>query len=322
MSSLSQIGTSGVSGLAPTPIQQYVINNYLSNSELLNALQFVNIGLGTSLGNFIATVVVSDGSIEATGRALGTEYDANNEELKTENISLKMLGGSILTDVEIQRAFKSTVQSVASAYTQTQIEQRLRAIEKLFAKWFIQGDSSTDPKQFDGLEKFLTKYSGQVVSNTINISGLNETKALAADKQINEASALLSNSPSFILTSRKGGAWLSTLNQYSHRATEAIEFNSKKYNQYAGIPIVRVDDTCFKSEDIADNKYPIYLIYTGDEGVRVAIPNDGRLIYITLPSFDNGTGNVTAKGTVEMLAAPIFTKTAVAKTFITDVASE
>ena len=317
MATLNEIGINGFSGLAPTPVQSYVINNYLKNSDLLNALRYVNIGLGTSLGNFIASVVVSDGSVEAVGRALGTEYDAKNEEFRTENITLKMLGGSILTDVEIQRAFKSTVQSVASAYTQNQIEQRINAIEKCFAKWFIQGDSSLDAKQFDGIEKYLTtKASTQVVNNPINVSALNDTKALAADKQLNEVVSLMGYEPSFILTSRKGGAWLTTLNQYSHRATEAIEFNSRKYKQYNGLPIVCVDDSCFKSTDLVD-KYPIYFIYTNENnGVRVAIPNDGKIMVILQPSFDGG--NVTSKGTVEMLAAPIFEKYALAKTYITD----
>lgn len=319
MATLQSIGITGMSGLAPTPMQSYVVQNYLRNNELLNALRWTNIGLGSSLGNFIASVVVSDGSVEAVGRALGEEYTGDNEVLRQENITLKMLGGAILTDIEIQRAFKSTVQSVASAYTQTQIETRLHAIEKAFAKWFIQGDSSLDGKQFDGVEKYLTtKASSQVVNDAIDISNLDNTKALAADKKINEVVALMKHEPSFILTTRKGGAWLTTLNQHAHRNTETIEFNSIKYKQYNGLPIVTVDDSCFKASDIVE-KYPLYFIYTDEnEGVRVAVPADGQLMIVQLPKFDNGTGNMTSKGSVELCCAPIFERLAIAKTFITD----
>ena len=322
MANLSTIGMSGLAKLAPTPVQQYVIKNYLANSELLNALAWTNIGLGSNLGNFIASVVVSDGSIEAVGRLIGEEYTPDNEELRTETYQLKILGGSILTDVEVERAFKNTMASVATNYTQTQIEIRLNAIEKCFAKWFITGNSSTRPKEFDGINKFLSeKASSQVISTSIDISALNEDKAFEADKRINEAIALMGHEPSFILTSRKASGWLSTLNRYSHRGVEAIEYNDKRYSQYNGIPIVRVDDSCFAEEDM-QNKFPIYFIYTSTvEGVRVAYPADGSLMLIQLPNFNNGTGNVTAKGTCELMCVPIFEKYSVAKCFITDTAA-
>ena len=63
----------------------------------------------------------------------------------------------------------------------------------------------------------------------------------------------------------------------------------------------------------------MYFIYTDEnEGVRVAVPADGQLMIVQLPKFDNGTGNMTSKGSVELCCAPIFERLAIAKTFITD----
>ena len=54
---LNQIATSGFTGMAPTPVEKYAINKYFVNNDLFNLMEFVNIGMGSNIGNLQATII-------------------------------------------------------------------------------------------------------------------------------------------------------------------------------------------------------------------------------------------------------------------------
>ena len=314
MPALREIGLSGVSGLRPTPVQQVVINNYFAHDELLNILQFVPIGMGNTLGNFVASFVISDGDVEATFRELGVNYEAENQNYNVETVQLKMLGGALNADRAVQRAFGAGSTGL-DTYTEGQIVQKLNAIKKAFAKWFILGNSKTDAKQFDGLEAKIK--STQIVTDALDFTDLDFSKAANVERGINYAIALMKKAPTFWLTTRRGKSNLVTLNSIRYKGVETINVNDMNYKACMGLPVVAVDDDCFKTEDTT-NKMPVYGIYTNDyDGIRVAIPNDLQIVDILRPQFLNG--KVVQDGTCEMICAPILVdRLAVCKFFIKD----
>ena len=90
MALLRDIAHGAFSGCAPTPVNQVAINNYLVHNELFNLLQFVNIGMGSSIGNIQATVITYDKPDAADFRNIGEEYAVSNSTPIHVTLSLKM----------------------------------------------------------------------------------------------------------------------------------------------------------------------------------------------------------------------------------------
>ena len=313
MATLQQIGQGGLVGTAPTPVLQRAINRYLVNDQLLNMIRFVNNAQGNNLGNFQTSFVYYNGTSEATFRALGVDYTPDNEQPLTDTVTLKFLGGSFETDIEVARAFGTQPGSVAN-WTEQQIAQKLNAITNSFAKYFMQGDSSTDPKQFDGLNKKIV--SSQVFSTPIDVSALDDAKALQAEVAINKViAAIHPKRPNVAITTYNGKAILSALNSYRHRGTDVIDVNGQAYDQYMGMPIIAVTDDCFAESDKQIGTPVVFALFDEMDGVRVSIPMDGEIVKILPPKFENG--KVVERGACEMACAPLFANPfAVAKCYL------
>lgn len=319
MATLQQIGMNGLVGVAPTPVLQRAINYYLVNDELMNVMRFVNNAQGSNLGNFQVSYVYYEGTSEATFRALGVDYDPDNEQPLTNTVSLAFLGGAFETDIEIARAFGQNAGAVAN-WTEQQIAQKLNAITNGFAKAFIVGDKDTDSKSFNGLNKSIS--AGQVIDTPITVE-YTEAGALKAEVEINKAIGKIKpKRPNLVITNATGKAILSSLNAYRHRGVEVIEVNGKKYDQYMGIPIVALTDNCFADADVADGKIPVIFGFVDElDGIRCSIPADGQVVIILPPKFENG--KVIEKGACEMAVAPLFANPfAVAKCYLKEAVAE
>lgn len=315
MATLQTIGQGGLVGTAPTPVLQRAINKYLVNDQLMNIMQFVNNAQGNNLGNFQASFVYYNGTSEATFRALGVDYTPDNETPLSDTVMLKFLGGAYEADAEIARAFGSNPGAVSN-WVEQQTAQKLNAITNGFAKYFILGNSTTDAKQFDGLDKKIA--ATQVVNNAIDISNLTDAKALKVEIELNKVIAKISpKRPNVILTTADGKAVLSALNAYRHRGVEAIEVNGQKYDQYMGIPVVALTDDCFSSTDKAKGIPVVFMLVDELEGVRTSIPMDGQVVVILPPKFENG--KLVERGACEMACAPMFANPfAVAKCYLSE----
>jgi hypothetical protein len=86
----------------------------------------------------------------AEGRAIGSDYTAQEAKKDRYTTDLKILGGSY----SIDRALAATGGIVSEV--EFQQAQKIKAVQALFNDWAINGDSGADAKQFDGLAKILT----------------------------------------------------------------------------------------------------------------------------------------------------------------------
>lgn len=331
MASLHDIGVSGFAGMAPTPVEKRAIDKYMVTDRLLNALQFVNIGMGTNVGNIQTTVLTYEKPIEAEYREIGQEYEVNNNPPVPKTFVLKQFGGEFQTDRVLNRAFSQNKNAVEN-WTEQQVRQHINGVKIKFNKEFMLGDSTKDPKQFDGLDKFLKDNPTQDNANPYVLEGgLSDTNALKAENALNEMIAKVAPQVDFLITTRtKGGPFLKTLSSYRHRGANVINVYDTAYNTYAGIPIIELEDYCFDPE-ILKKGIPFYAIHVSeDDGIRVAVPmnpstSGGIVIDIVLPRVGNtdaGQAVFVRNGGVEFCGVPIIVDPfCAARCIISDTAS-
>jgi hypothetical protein len=311
---LNQIATSGFTGMAPTPVEKYAINKYFVNNDLFNLMEFVNIGMGSNIGNLQATIVTYDTPDSAEFRRIGNEYDISNNVPKTVTVVLKMLGGEFQTDRVLERAFSQNPTAVDN-WTEQQIGQKINSIINGFCKYFIQGNSAADEKQFDGLQRYFGKHPAQDGGIKELPGGLSYANALSVEEFLNESVVRVVDRPTCVITTRlKGKPFLQALEQHRNRGVRALTVNDREYYTFMGIPIVGLSDDCFPNSMTYDGIPFIFAKFAEMDGIRVAVPmnpgvgQQGAILDIVRPRLGNtdaGTSVFVRNGGVEMVCAPI-----------------
>lgn len=317
MALLKEIAAGSIAGLAPTPVEKYAINKYFVNNDLFNLLRFVNIGLGSNIGNIQCSVVTYDAGDAAEFRNLGEEYAISNNEPKVVTLTLKMLGGEFQTDRVLERAF-SNDPTALSNWTEQQIAQKINSIINGFGKALLGGDSATNPKEFDGLNKFFTNNPDQVAATALDLSaagGLTYANALQVETFLNESVVKVVDRPTCVITTRlKGKPFLQALEQHRNRGVKAIPVYDRNYYTFMGIPIVGLSDDMFPAEMLEKGIPFIFAKFDELSGIRVAIPmkpgagNSGAVIDIVRPNVTNtntGQAVFVRNGGVEICCVPI-----------------
>lgn len=313
---LNAIETSGFAGMAPTPVERYAINKYFVNNDLFNLMEFVNIGLGSNIGNIQATILTYATPDAAEFRKIGNEYNLSNNPPVPVTVVLKQLGGSFQTDRVLERAFSQNPTAVDN-WTEQQIGQKINAIINGFAKYFISGNATTDDKQFDGLNVFFTNNTTQVIADPYKLpaGGLSYSNALQVETFLNQAVAMVVDRPTCVITTRlKGKPFLQALEQHRNRGIKAIPVYDRNYYTFMGIPIVAIDDSAFPADMLANGIPFIFAKFDEFTGIRTAVPmnpgvgNQGAILDIVRPRMGNndaGQAVFVRNGGVEMVCAPI-----------------
>lgn len=312
---LNQISLSGFSGTAPTPVERYAIDNYLTQHELFNLLPFVDLGQGTNIGNIQVTVLTYDTPEDAQFRRIGNEYDVSNNVPKPVTLILKQLGGAFQTDRVLERAFSTNPRSLEN-WTKQQIAQKINAIINSFCKYFISGDSDVNDLQFDGLMKFFDAHPGQINGNPMVLtSGLNFENALNVETFLNSAIARMAYDPTAVITTRTAGKpFLMSLESHRYRGVKAININSKEYNTFKGIPIIGLEDSCFPAEVLERGTPFIFVKFDEEKGIHVVVPqnpgmgNEYAVLDIVRPNMKRDSGGLSVfvkEGGVELCCVPV-----------------
>lgn len=302
MARLVDISRGVIAGMAPTPVEQYAIDNYFVNDELFNAIEFMPIGAAGSLGNIQASYVAyGDGETGADFRNIGEEYDPSVAVGEIKVVQLRNLGGAYPVDRTTTRAL---VNGGIDVYREQQAAQKSNQIKNAFAKNFISGDSSTNPKAFNGVYKTIG--AGQISAALDLGPTLTADKAIEAEMYFNDTIALMNVTPNYVMTTRKGASFAKTINAMRNYGTAAVEVDSVKYNQLMGINLIQVPDSYFPADQIAKG-LPFIFMYLSPEpdGIKVAIPCDGKVIDIIEPELGDGT--LVKNGAMEIICTPYFT---------------
>lgn len=322
VASLIEIGLNGFAGTAPTPVLQYAIDRYLVQSEFMAIQQFVNIAAPDNLGNLKASAVVyDDAGAPATNRAIGEDYTPDAEEPKTVDFALKQLGGAFPVDRMNVRAFGSNP-GMVSNWIEQQTQQKMNKIINGFAYQSFTGNILVSSKQFDGINKFFTTHPGQVIADAFDASaGLSADMALKVERHLNNIMAKLRVAPNVCYTTRSGKTYAQAINAHRNRGVEVVEVNSRKFHQILGVPVIALPDNCFSAADLAKGIPFVFGYISEIDGIRYAVPMDGKVVDIILPTWSEG--KFVTQGGIEISTVPILADPYIlAKGYVTETGNQ
>lgn len=156
-------------------VSQQIVDIFLRKSEILQLLPFDNCVSPSAGGGSTLTYSYVQKKLPAVAafRALNNDYTASQATVEAKTATLKIFGGSF----EMDRVLKQAEGKFNNmAY---QFEEKIAAAVSLFHYTLINGDSSTNANEFDGLDEMLAGTSSEFntgVGSAIDLSTMANVK--------------------------------------------------------------------------------------------------------------------------------------------------
>lgn len=289
--------------LSQDKLTNYVIDEF-RKSPLLDSLVFddcVKPQGGSTLAyvyNRVTTLPT------AAGRAINSEYTAQEAKTTPVTVNLKVFGGSFNLDRVIINHEKQVVDHI-----KFQLEQKTKATRALFADWFINGDSVADATAFDGLDKALTGSSTEITPTTaidLSSAGAVETNWKAFLYELRQVLKLLDGAPGIIGVNRDMFAVFQTIADFSTQFTATKNELGAEIVKYGTAIIMDMGDKPGTSNPIigtdgTEGTTDIYIARVGLDGLHGVSPDGEKGPKTYLPNM-TAPGAVKT-GEVEMVAA-------------------
>ncbi|MGD0205896.1 MAG: major capsid protein [Dehalococcoidia bacterium] len=196
-----------------------VIETIIKDSPILQVLPFIEIvgnGLTYNRESTAATASFYD---------VGDTWTESTPTFTQVTATLKIMGGDADIDNYLV-ATRSNVQDLEAAV----IELKAKAVRDLFEQTFISGDSTVNPKAFDGIDKLCQ--SGQTLSMGVNGG------SLTLDKMDELVDTVRGGKTELLLMSRRSRR---IINKLARTAGTFLETDRDQFGQmvqyYDGIPI-------------------------------------------------------------------------------------
>ena len=151
-----------------------VVDTFIRESEVLELLPFDNAVSPTGGSTLTYGYLQKKLPGQTAFRAINSEYAASQATVEKKSVDLKIFGGAF----EIDRVIKDA----EGMYNNMafQIEEKVKSAVGTFHNAMINGDSSSDSKEFDGLDKFLVGQSTEHGTGAaIDLSTMEKLKANA-----------------------------------------------------------------------------------------------------------------------------------------------
>lgn len=242
----------------------------------------------------------------AAGRELNTEYTPQNAKTEQKTVNLKVFGGSFSIDRVIANYEKQVLDLV-----KFQLEQKTKAVRALFADWFINGDSATDAKAFDGLKKALKGSSTEVTLEDSSLLDLSTAANLKNNWQsflyeLRQAEKLLDGEPGVIGVNRDLFAVFQSVADLSTQFQQTKSELGTQIVKYGNALIMDMGDkpgtaTPIIATDATAGTTDMYLYRIGLDAVHGVTPEGNKEPKIYLP--DMTRPGAVKTGEVEMVAA-------------------
>ena len=242
-----------------------VIDELRRSSLLLDKLTFDDtVSPGTGGSTMAYGYLQLQTPSTAAGRAINAEYTPN-EAKKTKKVAyLKIFGGSAQVDRVIQEASGS--KEIAF-----QIEQKTIATKNHFHYTVINGSSTANATDFDGLSKLLTGKSTEFnVGNDATVIDLSTSAAMDSNYKfaldlLDEFLATLDGKPDMLLGNSKLIAKLKGIARRAGYLTHGEDAFGRKVLGYDDIPFVDLGNYYNGSTTVPCS--PIYTTGTGNDAV-------------------------------------------------------
>lgn len=288
--------------LSDNKLTNYVIDEF-RKSPLLDVMIFDDT-VKPQGGNSLAYVYNRVTTLPtAAGRAINSEYTAQEAKTSQVTVNLKVFGGSFNLD----RVLIDDEKQVTDLVT-FEVSQKVAATRALFADWFINGDSSSDATQFDGLDKSITGSSTERTATSLDLSTAAKVKANweAFLYELRQTIKLLDGAPTIICVNRDTFAIFQSVADFSTQFTQTKNDMGTEIIKYGTSVIVDMGDKPGTSNpvittDDTDGTTDIYFARIAMDGVHGVTPSGSKEPKIYLPNMT--LPGAVKVGEVEMVAA-------------------
>ncbi len=238
----------------------------------------------------------------AAFREINKEYTPAEVTKERHTVEIKVFGGSY----EIDRVIANMGGIISEV--ELQQAQKIKAAQALFNDTFINGDSGTDSKAFDGLEKALAGSSTEY--NKDGVIDLSTSDLVTQNYQyfldmLDEFLGGLDGTPSCIMGNTK---LIAKIRACARRASMYQVTKDNWGNQvesYGGIPFVDMKAKPGTNDDVVstgvDGKTSLYVARLAMDGLHAVSFAGVAPVQTWLPDFN--TAGAVKKGEVEMNAA-------------------
>lgn len=231
-------------------VSEKVVDIFMRESEILQVLPFDNTVSPTGGSTLTYTYMQTKLPATAAFRELNTEYEAQEATLEKKSADLKIFGGKFGIDRVLKQA-EGRYNNMAF-----QMEQKIKAAISLFHYTLINGDATTNKKEFDGLDKMLANTTTEFnTAAALDISDMTKLKANA--DQLYEMLQILirETSADALLMNSSMISKIQTMARILGYKTESEEAFGKK--------VVSMDGVCFM--DLKNH-------YTVSDSAATAVP--------------------------------------------------
>ena len=242
----------------------------------------------------------------AEGRDINTEYQTK-DVAKTDQVTvnLKIFGGAF----DLDRVLINHEKQVITNQLTFQMDQKIKAVRALFNDWFINGDSTSNTKSFDGLDKAI---KGTATDYTLSaILDMSSAEAIEQNWKtflyyIRQVRKLMDGAPTLMAVNDDMFAAIQTVADYSAQFTATKTDLGSEIVKYGTTTIMAMGDKPGKASQIietseADGTSPIYFARLGLDGVHAVTPDGQKAPKTYLPNLS--LPGAVKTGEVEMIAA-------------------
>lgn len=243
-------------------LRNTVIEHFARTSDLLRATQFINVDGGAYVYNM-------EGSLPGVAfRGVGEGYTASAGIMNPETERLRISGGDL--DVDLA-TLKMTSEDVRGAHEL----KKVKALSLTIGAKMINGDSTVDPREFDGLR---VRIQGDQLLDAKDSSPTNGGDPLTITKLRDLIDQV--DDPTHLIMSKKMRNLLSaaaTDPSIGGYITYSVDEFGRRVTQFDGLPIVVVDYDANGDQIVDFNEVgaggstatatSIYCVNMGDEGV-------------------------------------------------------
>lgn len=298
-------------------VDQAVIDIFRRESFILQQLPFDNVvspGTGGSTMTYGYTQLKTPSM--AAGRKLNEEYKPGEAIKEKKTADIKIFGGAF----EVDRVLEDTA---AKSEINFQLEEKSKATVNKFHNDFINGDSTVNDTDFDGLDKLVTGTDTEFTPNdVVDLSTPEKIKQnapllrLLLDKWI----AKMEGKPSMLLMNETMLAVMNTVAAELGFYTQSKDAFGQDVDNYKGIPMKDMGKyfNGTKSVDVVKTDETtgltsIYAVTLSLDGVHGISPTGNKVVKTYLPDLKQP--GAVKKGEVEMLAGIVLKKTSKAGAF-------
>lgn len=273
-------------------VRDSVIDEFRKTSILLDRLVFddaVNPTGGSTLAyGYLREKVPAVASF----REVGEEYTPQETTREKITTNLKIFGGSF----EVDRVIENT--SGRNSETSRQLKKKVKVAASLFHYTAINGDSDTDSKTFDGLDKILKGTSTEL--NTDSYIDVSDSTALDANfgqllDALDEFLASLDGVATFLMMNTAMATRLTGAARRARYLTQSETSFGVRVNGYNHIPILDMGWFAQQTDATTFQEVPVVPVASRAVGTAGATVDNLTDIYAAVVDLDHFFG-ITVTG--------------------------